>query len=256
MQPELVRLAAVRLQPVARETAGRVGIDHVDAALRVGLAGDLLGAHDAAALDDAAAHGRGQVQRRVPRGDRLVRLAHLAPREELLVRAAHLRAQREQQDARRHAVEPVRGAEVGEVEVAPQPHEHRPRHVRPARDRREEVRLVHDQQVPVAVQHPDLERHLGLDRRVPVEEHEAARLVRRARVHRAAPAVDDLARRDLLGQACGVVREPVAHVVERARVPRDALGVVRQHEARRVEAVAHGEGDHALHGTGASCPGL
>ncbi|WP_454851769.1 hypothetical protein [Promicromonospora soli] len=143
------------------------------------------------------------------------------------------------------------GEKLGQVEGGPQPDQDRLAHPPAARHRREEVRLVHHQQVPVAVQHLRLERDRLLVRgRVAVQVEEAARLVRRRRREGRTAARDDLAQGELLAQAHLVVAEPVQQVVERVREPPHHVGVVGQHEPGRVQPVPHGQRRPVLDGTG------
>jgi len=136
--------------------------------------GSAFGEDHAPFLHDPAGHGARQDQRGVVRGEGLVGLGDAAVAEHRLVGAAVLAPDDEHQQPRGDPVEPVGGGEVGQVEVAPQPHERGLDDVAPARDRRQEVWFVDDEQVLVAVHDADREGDGHLVGQVAVQPHERA----------------------------------------------------------------------------------
>jgi hypothetical protein len=126
---------------------------------------------------------------------------------------------------------------VGRSNRWAQAHESGLEDVAPARDGREEMRLVDDDQVVVAVHDPDLERHGRLVGEVPVEPQELLRNERCVRCDRPV-AVDDA----LLGQH-GVdpgrvdAGEPFDQVIAHRGPPWTVRGFRRRPQPHRVEPV-------------------
>ena len=112
-----------------------------------------------------------------PRGECPVGLAHRPVLEHHLVGTAPLPLGREQEQARRHPVQPVQCRELRQVELVAQPDHDALEHVLAARDRREERRLVDDDDAVVAMDDVERTGHLDLVAQVAVEPHERVREV-------------------------------------------------------------------------------
>ncbi len=162
------------------------------------------------------------------------------PREQRLVAAAHFASCGEQQDTCGQAVQPVRGAQFRQTQRPTQPHRRGLRDVSAPRHGREEMRLVDDHNVVVAVQHRDVERHRHLWGQFTVEVHERARRHHAAAVEHSPVGVDDLASRHL---GRGHRTEPGTELVDH--------GPALQPQPCGAEPVAHGQrGRPQLSGTG------
>ena len=172
-------------------------------------------------------------------GHALVFLLDLALFEEHLVLAPGLGVRGEQQDAGGHAVEAVHGDQVREAELVPEPDQRRFLDVRPAGRGGQEVRLVHDQQMIVLMQDVQLHRDPGLRRQGAVVPDEGVVLQRRGAVQGHPGLADDLPGVEPVLDTLGIDVPPAVHHVVQRRVPGP---LVRQAQARCVDAVAHGEG--------------
>ncbi len=233
--------AGVRGQPVAPQLP--LGGEEFDHALGIRLAArDLARADDPADLLDPAADRAGKVHRGIVHGDGLVLLAHPPLREQLLVGAAVLGADAEHHQARGQPVQPVGRAELGQVQLGAQPGQGRLHDVAAARGRREEVRLVHDQQVLVAVHDADRERHHGLRVHVPVEPQVGARLVRVLGAQDASAGAEDPAARQQPRHGLGAPGAGVALGEVAAEVGPAAVPVGGQPQPDRVDAGDLGQG--------------
>ena len=224
---------------------------------------DLLhhGAQDPLVLADPAAHGqRESPQDGVGRGagaagavvggvrqerHGLVGLGHGTPFEEQVVGAAGGRVRGEHHDAGRRPVEPVQGHEVIEAELVAQPHQRGLLDEAAARGGGQEVRLVDDHEVLVAVQERVRHGQRGLVGDVPVVPEVLVDAQRRRRRQCGAVRRHDLAAGEARADAVRVhVTEPVEHVVLRGGPAGGG-----QAQARGVDAVARGEGRGDGHGS-------
>ena len=222
------------VQEVARPSLP--GVEQLDQRLGVRLARHLLRGDDTPLLDDPAPHDARQVDVRVVRSDGLVGLRDPPVAEEVLVGPASRRVDDEQQQPGRHPVQPVRGAQRRQPEPVAEADEHGLAHVAAAGDRGEEVRLVDDDDLVVAVHDVDVERHRRLVGEIAVEPHHRPRHERRRGTQRAV-VVDDAPLGEHRVDPGGRHRQPLDEVVAQRR-PRPLVG---HPHPRRVEPVALGE---------------
>ncbi|UUZ44934.1 hypothetical protein LP422_00600 [Janibacter limosus] len=132
--------------------------------------------------------------------------------------------------------------ELWQTQLVAQPDHHALAYVSTSRDRREEGRLVHDDEPLVAVQDGHLAGHLGLVAQVAVEPHEGVRSVGVVGRDRAPVVVDEA----LIGEhplhvdlVRALVPQPRSHRRPRSRSP--VVEVGRAHP-RGAEPVAGREG--------------
>jgi len=156
-----------------------------------------------------------------------------------VVGAAILRPHAEDEDAGGLAVEAVDRRERRDAQRLAQPHQRGLAQVAAGGDRGQEVGLVDDDQVLVAVQQLQLERHARLGRRVAPVPQQVAGGAARAGGQRASPGIEHVAAREPRwpvgdrGKAGGEEREDVR---EAAVADADAAGgdavAQRRHERR------------------------
>ena len=137
----------------------------------------------------------GNCKIRIDRRSCQIRLLHQPPREQGLVRAPQLAARGEQQDSCSQPVQPVCRAQLRQVELAAQPYKCRLRDVAPTWHGRQEVRLVDHDDVVVAVQHRNVERHRHLIAQLPIEVDVRARRQRGGFVDHRTVGQDHLSRK-------------------------------------------------------------
>ncbi len=142
-------------------------------------------------LDDPAPHGPGPHEPRIVRSHRLVLLAHQPVPEERLVRPAIPGPNDAEHQARRQPVQPVRGLESGQSQGVAQPRHQGLGDVPAPWGGGEEVRLVRDHQVVVAVDDADGEGHRSLGGEVAVEPEVTPGGVRLVRAHGAPVRPDE-----------------------------------------------------------------
>ncbi len=147
-------------------------LDQLDVRFAVRLAGLFPGGEHAAGLDDSAAHRARHRESGIEAGDGFVFLAYQAVVEQGLIRATPLGLEHEHDQPGGQPVQPVRRAELGQIQVSPQPHKRGLHDMPAARRSGHEMRFVHDQQVVIAVHEVQRERHRRLLRQVTVKPDE------------------------------------------------------------------------------------
>ena len=215
-----------------------------DPGLGVGFAVDHLGEQVAAGLRHPVPDHHGEVDGGVPGrglggGHALVFLLDLALLEEHLVLAPGFGIRGEQQDPGGHAVQPVHGNEVRQVQLVPEPDQRGLLDVGAAGRGGQEVRLVHHEEVLVLVQDVQFHRDPDLRRQGAVVPDEGVVPQRGGAVQGDAGLAHDLAGVEAVLDALRVDVAPAVHHVVHRGVPRP---LVREAEAGRVDAVAHGQG--------------
>ena len=133
----------------------------------------------------------------------------------------------------------MHGNEVRQVQLVPEPDEGRFLDVRAARSGGQEVRFVHHEEMVVLVQDVQFHRDAALRRQGAVVPDEGVVPQRGGPVQRDARLANYLAGVEAVLDALRVDVAPAVHHVVHGGVPRP---LVREAEAGRVDAVAHGEG--------------
>ena len=203
--------------------------------------------HDLAAdLLDMAADGEGQAgstqggMLRIPAGrgqrDGLIFLGDFAALKHGLVGAAGRWIDREHDHTGCCAVEPVDRHEVIDPQLDSQPSQCRFAHVPAARGHRQEMRLIHHQQVRIAVDYAAIERDVFLVRGVPVIPNEFVLAQRGLRGDAAAIDRGNLAVSEAAAQPFSV---DVPKTIQRVFLNGLPRAGGRYAKAGRVDAVSH-----------------